>query len=70
VLTYYAVTNASALTLRDDEGRPPRIVPGAGLLGCLVLASFMPVRSVAAGAIVSLIGVVSYVTQRAIARIR
>ena len=70
VLTYYAVTNASALTLRDDEGRPPRIVPGAGLLGCLVLASFMPIRSVAAGAIVSLIGVVSYVTHRAIARIR
>ncbi len=70
VLTYYAVTNASALTLRDDEGRPPRIVPGAGLLGCLVLASFMPIRSVAAGAIVSLIGVASYVAQRAIARNR
>jgi basic amino acid/polyamine antiporter, APA family len=67
VLTYYAVTNASALTLRHDEGRPPRIVPIAGLLGCLLLASFMPIRSIAAAALVLLIGVVCYVAQLAFA---
>jgi APA family basic amino acid/polyamine antiporter len=63
VLTYYAVTNASALTLRGDEGRPPRIVPIVGLVGCLVLGFSMPIRSVAAGAVVSLIGVVYYVAR-------
>src|SRR6202044_3643129 len=46
VLTYYAVTNASALTLRNDEGKPPYIVPVVGLLGCLALAFSMPLRSI------------------------
>jgi basic amino acid/polyamine antiporter, APA family len=64
VLTYYAVANASALTLRDDEGGPLRIVPIAGLLGCVLLAVFMPVRSVEAGVIVSLVGVLYYVTRK------
>jgi APA family basic amino acid/polyamine antiporter len=70
VLAYYAVTNASALTLRDDEGRPPRIVPVAGLLGCLALALFMPIQSAAAGMLVLLIGSAYYVTRRALARNR
>lgn len=39
VLVYYAIANASAWTLRADEGRPPRIVPATGLLDCLVLAA-------------------------------
>ena len=64
VLTYYAVTNASALTLGDDEGRLPRMVPIAGLLGCVLLAVFMPIRSVEAGVIVSVVGVVYYVTRK------
>jgi APA family basic amino acid/polyamine antiporter len=68
VLTYYAVTNASALTLRNDEGRSPYIVPVVGLLGCLALAFFMPLRSIAAGLIVSLIGVTYYVVGRTIRR--
>jgi APA family basic amino acid/polyamine antiporter len=68
VLTYYAVTNASALTLRNDEGKPPYIVPVVGLLGCLTLAFFMPLRSIAAGLIVSLIGVAYYLVGRAISR--
>ncbi len=42
VLTYYAVTNASALTLRSDEGRPAHIVPVVGLIGSLVLGSRCP----------------------------
>jgi APA family basic amino acid/polyamine antiporter len=37
VLLYYALANASAFTLRDDEGRPPRAVPILGVAGCVVL---------------------------------
>lgn len=68
VLTYYAVANASALTLRRDEGRPARIVPVVGLIGCLVLGFSLPIRSIAAGVITSLIGVVFYLTRVALAR--
>jgi APA family basic amino acid/polyamine antiporter len=64
VLSYYAVTNASALTLGEDEGRPPRIVPVVGLIGCLVLAVFMPTPSIVAGVLVSVFGIVYYVTRR------
>jgi basic amino acid/polyamine antiporter, APA family len=50
VLLYYAIANASALTLRGDERRWPRSVPVLGLVGCLVLAFALPVLSVALGA--------------------
>ncbi|NEC70573.1 amino acid permease, partial [Streptomyces rochei] len=43
VLVYYAVANASAWTLRPEEGRPPRLVPVVGLAGCLLLALTLPV---------------------------
>jgi APA family basic amino acid/polyamine antiporter len=49
VLVYYAVANASALTLRRDEGAPWRAVPVVGLAGCLVLAATLPTASVLAG---------------------
>ena len=49
VLVYYAVSNASALTLRPDQRRYPRAVPVVGLLGCLLLAATLPVSSVLAG---------------------
>jgi basic amino acid/polyamine antiporter, APA family len=68
VLTYYAVANASALTLRSDEGRPAHIVPVVGLIGCLVLGFSLPIGSVAAGVITSLIGVALYVARMALAR--
>ena len=68
VLIYYAVTNASALTLRNDNGKSRYIVPVVGLLGCLTLAFFMPLRSIAAGLIVALIGVAYYVARRTISR--
>ena len=67
VLTYYAVTNASALTLRTDEGRPPRLVPVVGFVGCVLLGISMPRTSVAAGVSVLLIGVVYYVARTALA---
>jgi APA family basic amino acid/polyamine antiporter len=55
VLLYYAVANASAYTL----GR--RVVPVAGLIGCLVLAASLPWTSVAAGLAVVAAGVLLYV---------
>jgi APA family basic amino acid/polyamine antiporter len=47
VLAYYAVANASALTLRR---RP--LAPAAGLVGCLALALTLPLVSVLGGAAV------------------
>ncbi|EIV92144.1 APC family permease [Frankia sp. QA3] len=49
VLVYYAVANASAWTLRADEGRPPRAVPAAGLVGCGLLAFALPATAVLGG---------------------
>ncbi|MFD8259499.1 APC family permease [Streptomyces griseoluteus] len=66
VLVYYAVANASALTLSPQEGRPARIVPATGLLGCLVLAFALPADSVIAGASVVAAGAVVYAVRRAL----
>lgn len=60
VLVYYAVTNASALTLRADQRRSPRTVAVAGLLGCLVLAATLPLVSVLTGAAVLALGATTY----------
>jgi basic amino acid/polyamine antiporter, APA family len=49
VLTYYAVANASALTLPPAQRRYPRAVPVAGLVGCAALALSLPLGSVLAG---------------------
>ncbi len=54
VLVYYAIANASAMTL----GR--KLIPAIGLAGCLVLAVLLPVSSVLAGAGVVLLGVAIY----------
>lgn len=56
VLVYYAVANASALTLTPDEGAPPKAVPLAGLALCLVLAFTLPSESVVAGSVVFALG--------------
>jgi basic amino acid/polyamine antiporter, APA family len=56
VLVYYAIANASALTLRPSEGAPWRPVPVVGLAGCLLLAATLPVRSVLAGLAVFAVG--------------
>jgi APA family basic amino acid/polyamine antiporter len=45
VLFYYAIANASALTLRRKL-----VVPAAGVIGCLVLAFTLPFWSIAIGA--------------------
>jgi APA family basic amino acid/polyamine antiporter len=64
VLVYYAIANASAWTLGPDEGRPPRLVPAAGLTGCLVLAFALPPASVASGAAVLAVGGAAYGVRR------
>ena len=66
VLIYYAVANASAFTLGPDEGRPPRVIPMVGLVGCVVLAFAMPLSSVLSGVTVLGIGVAAYVIRRAL----
>jgi APA family basic amino acid/polyamine antiporter len=57
VLVYYAITNASALTLQRGERRWPRGLAVGGLAGCLVLALALPSRVVVVGTIVLLVGV-------------
>jgi APA family basic amino acid/polyamine antiporter len=60
VLAYYAIANAAAATLSAEEGRPPRVIPIAGLAGCLLLAFTLPATSVVAGAIVLAAGALVY----------
>ncbi|WP_219825743.1 APC family permease [Nonomuraea typhae] len=57
VLVYYAIANASALTLRAGEGAPRRAVPVIGLVLCLVLAFTLPWQAVVAGLAVFAVGV-------------
>lgn len=64
VLTYYAVTNASALKLAPDERLWPRWVAIAGLAGCVLLALMLPLQSVLAGAAVLAVGVGVFVVRR------
>ncbi|MGV9703343.1 APC family permease [Streptomyces sp. NPDC003483] len=64
VLAYYAIANASAWTLTPAEGRPARIIPLAGLAGCIILAFALPLPSVVIGAAVLLIGAAAYATRR------
>jgi basic amino acid/polyamine antiporter, APA family len=54
VLVYYAIANASALTL----GR--KLIPVLGLIGCLTLAILLPISSVLVGAGVVIIGALGY----------
>jgi APA family basic amino acid/polyamine antiporter len=58
VLLYYAIANASALTLRG------KVIPVLGLLGCLVLAFSLPVASVVTGVVVVAVGAAAYALRR------
>lgn len=60
VLIYYGVTNAAALTLTRSQRRWPPWVAVAGLVGCAILAFTLPIRSVVAGSIVLIIGVIVF----------
>ncbi|MET8129627.1 APC family permease [Streptomyces sp. NPDC005065] len=67
VLTYYAIANASAWTLTPEEGRPARVIPALGLVGCLILAFALPISSVISGAAVLALGAVAYGIRRGLA---
>ncbi|ORA58258.1 APC family permease [Mycobacteroides franklinii] len=64
VLVYYAVANAAAWTLSPAEGRPPRIVPVLGLIGCVVIALALPPSSVLSGVAVLAVGIAVYALRR------
>lgn len=64
VLTYYAVANAAALRLGPDERLWPRWVSWAGLVGCVVVASSLPVSSVTGGLILLVTGAVVWALRR------
>ncbi|MEW2100899.1 APC family permease [Streptomyces sp. NPDC012485] len=66
VLAYYAVANASAWTLTEDEGKTNRLTPAVGLAGCLVLAFALPVSAVISGAAVLAFGAAAYGLRRAV----
>lgn len=59
VLTYYAIANASAMTLPAVSGLQ-RGLPVVGLLGCVVIAVFQPIATVLTAAAVLVIGAVIY----------
>ncbi|MFC3447999.1 APC family permease [Amycolatopsis speibonae] len=59
VLAYYAVANASALTLPKR-----RVIPTLGLLGCAVLAFSLPAVSAIAGSGVLALGALGYAIRR------
>ncbi|MDZ7883441.1 MAG: APC family permease [Mycobacterium sp.] len=70
VLVYYSIANAAAVTLRPDEGRPLRLIPVLGVIGCVVLAFALPLSSVMSGAAVLGVGVAAYWARRVITRRR
>lgn len=68
VLVYYAVANAAAMTLSKDEGRPARVIPIVGLLGCVVIAGVLPWTSSVTGAAVIVLGAAGYGARRRMRR--
>ncbi|HEY6798221.1 MAG TPA: APC family permease [Kineosporiaceae bacterium] len=56
VLVYYAVANASAVTLPAGQRLVPRALNVAGGLGCLVLVATLPVNAVVGGVAMFAIG--------------
>lgn len=64
VLTYYAIANASAWTLRPHRRRWPRAIAAGGLAGCVLLALSLPAATVLAGAAVLGIGMLVWLVQQ------
>jgi APA family basic amino acid/polyamine antiporter len=58
VLVYYAIANASAMTL----GR--RAIPAVGFAGCVLLAALLPIGSILVGTGVVLVGVAVYIVRQ------
>ncbi|OLB81107.1 MAG: transporter [Actinobacteria bacterium 13_2_20CM_2_71_6] len=70
VLVYYAIANASALTLGREPGRrlPVQALAGTGLVGCVVLVLTLPWRSTVAGLAVLGLGAAGYGVRAAVTR--
>jgi APA family basic amino acid/polyamine antiporter len=64
VLVYYAIANASALTLGPGEHPLPRGLPLLGLGGCLLLAASLPLRSLVGGVLVLAAGTIAWWLRR------
>jgi basic amino acid/polyamine antiporter, APA family len=64
VLVYYAIANASAITLRADERRWPRALAIAGLAGCALLALSLPWRSILESLLLLVVGAAVYAMRR------
>jgi len=56
VLTYYALANASAWTLSEEQRRWPRWLAGLGVVLCVVLAFTLPLVAVVGGGTLLAIG--------------
>ncbi len=67
VLIYYALTNAAALCLPDEQRLYPRSIAVAGLVGCLLLAAFVPPLYWAIGGGVALAGLAWHAVARRLA---
>lgn len=63
VLTYYAITNASAYTLPPDQRRWPRGLAVLGIVGCVVLALTLPSASVIGGLVVLALGALVWIVR-------
>ncbi|MFU8853283.1 APC family permease [Micromonospora sp. SL1-18] len=70
VLVYYAIANASALTLGREPGRraPVQLLAALGLVGCVVLAISLPLASVLTGFGVLALGALGYALRQAARR--
>ena len=68
VLSYYAIANASALTLPRHQRRWPRALAGLGVAGCALLAFTLPIMSVVGGAIVLALGAAAWGVRQARSR--
>lgn len=70
VLVYYALANASALTLSPAARRFPRVLAQAGAGGCVLLAGSLPPTSVLAGTGLLAAGAAVYAIRRTLASAR
>ena len=68
VLTYYAITNAAALTLAESDRRWPRWVAVFGLVGCMVLIVALPPMVIATGVATLVLGALLRLVVTAIGR--
>lgn len=57
ILTYYAITNAAALTLDPSQRSWSPALAWVGLVGCVVLVLSLPTTAIIAGGLTLLLGV-------------